>query len=305
VIRVLQAPPFATVQDLGRVGWRHAAVPPSGAMDPESLRTANALIGNEPDAAAVEWGIGAGRLEFQRDMELALAGASFAVSIGRSRKGEGRMGPPESLERALPMRTGDVLAIEPATRGAWLYFAVPGGIDVPPVLGSRSTYLPGRFGGMDGRLIRTGDLLEAAALRACPPRRPARPAAHAPVPPIDATIDAPIRVAAGPDRAILSDDAWTRFVSAEWIVSRAVNRAGYRLEGPAIHFPVPAGLPSAPVCPGVVQLPPGGQPIVLMPDGPTVGGYPRIAVVCADLGRLAQHRPGERITFREVAAPDT
>ncbi len=299
MIRVLHAPPFATVQDLGRVGWRHAAVPPSGAMDPASLRTANALIGNEPDAAAVEWGIGAGRLEFQRDMEVALAGASFAASIGRSGVGEGRIGPPESLNRALSMRAGDVLAIEPAGRGAWLYLAIPGGIDVPLVLGSRSTYLPGQFGGMDGRLIRTGDVLEAAALPAFPPARlPARTADDPPAPPF-----APIRLAAGPDRAMLSDEAWTRFLSAEWIVSRAVNRAGYRLEGRAIHFPAPAGLPSAPVCPGVVQLPPGGQPIVLMPDGPTVGGYPRIAVVGEDLGRLAQHRPGERFTFREVAAP--
>ena len=300
MIRVLQAPPFATVQDLGRVGWRHAAVPPSGAMDPASLRTANALIGNEPGAAAVEWGIGAGRLEFQRDMEVALGGASFAVRMVRSRAGAGGIESPKALERALSMQAGDVLAIEPVGRGAWLYLALAGGIDVPLVLGSRSTYLPGRFGGMDGRLIRTGDMLETASLPACPAAGlPARTADDPPAPPSDA----PIRLAAGPDRAMVSDDAWTRFLSAEWIVSRAVNRAGYRLEGPATRFAVPEALPSAPVCPGVVQLPPSGQPIVLMPDGPTVGGYPRIAVVCEDLGRLAQHRPGEKITFREVGLP--
>ncbi|MGH7518497.1 MAG: biotin-dependent carboxyltransferase family protein [Gemmatimonadales bacterium] len=300
MIHVLQAPPFATVQDLGRVGWRHAAVPPSGAMDPVSLRTANAMIGNEPGAAAVEWGIGAGRLEFQRDMEVALAGASFAVTMVRSRAGAGGIGPPKVLERALSMHAGDVLAIQPVGRGAWLYLALAGGIDVPLVLGSRSTYLPGRFGGMDGRLIRTGDVLKAASLPACPPAGlPGRRADDPPAPPSDA----PIRVAAGPDRALLSDEAWVRFIAAAWTVSHSVSRAGYRLEGPATRFAAPEALPSAPVCPGVVQLPPGGQPIVLMPDGPTVGGYPRIAVVCEDLGRLAQHRPGEKITFREVGLP--
>lgn len=269
MITVLRAPPFATVQDLGRFGHRGSAVPPSGAMDPDALARANIAVGNDPGAAAIEWGIGAGQLGLSPGLAVSLAGAD-----------------------AIARREGDVLTIEELRSGAWTYIAVRGGIDVPEVLGSRSTYLAGGFGGFEGRLLRTGDVLyerkerQERAERREQFRRSSRSSRST------------ISIVAGPDRAMLSDAEWERFVAAEWTVSRAVSRAGYRLEGRAVSIDVPDDLPSAPVCPGTIQLPPGGQPIVLMPDGPTVGGYPRIAVVVSrELGELAQRRPGEAVRW--------
>jgi len=268
VITVLKAPPFATVQDAGRFGHRSSAVPPSGAMDREALARANLAVGNEPGAAAIEWGIGAGRLGLGPGVEIAIAGASVAAR-----------------------READLLTIEQVRSGAWAYIAVQGGVDVPEVLGSRSTYLPGGFGGVEGRLLKTGDVLRTGAGGK---RREKAEIELAP----SAELHLPVEIVTGPDRAMLSDESWQRFLTAEWTVTHAVSRAGYRLDGPALPFEPPEDLPSAPVCPGTIQLPPGGQPIVLMPDGPTVGGYPRIAVVLSrSLGRLAQRRPGESVRF--------
>jgi biotin-dependent carboxylase-like uncharacterized protein len=268
VITVIKAPPFATVQDLGRFGYRSSAVPPSGAMDPEALTHANRQVGNHPGAAAVEWGIGAGRLRLSRGVEFAIAGAD-----------------------TIAYREGEELIIDGFRAGAWAYLAVRGGVDVPEVLGSRSTYLPGRFGGFGGRQLRAGDVLNIGAQR--------NDHGGSEWPPVPAAGGAgPVTVVPGPDRWMLDDAGWEEFLATEWIVSRAVSRMGYRLEGPALRVEPPADAPSAPLCPGTVQLPAGGRPIVLMPDGPTVGGYPRVAVVLSgELGRLAQRRPGERVRF--------
>jgi biotin-dependent carboxylase-like uncharacterized protein len=268
MITVLRAPPFASVQDLGRVGHRAVAVPVSGAMDPAALGRANALAGNEAGLAALEWGIGTGELRLAPGIGIGVAGADASVR-----------------------REGDVLSVVDFSSGAWLYIAVRGGIDVPIVLGSRSTYLAGCFGGFEGRLLRTGDVLRAGTGGSR-----TRPA---PGPPPPSTSDpGAFEIVPGPDRDFLEDRAWQQFLETRWTVSRAVSRAGYRLDGPALAVEAPADLPSAPVCPGTVQLPPGGRPIVLMPDGPTVGGYPTIAVVVSeDLGRLAQRRPGEPVRF--------
>ncbi len=271
MITVLRAPPFATVQDLGRFGYRGSGVPPAGAMDPAALVRANALAGNDAGLAAIEWGIGAGQLRLAPGLDIGMAGAD-----------------------PVARREGDILTIEGIQGGAWLYIAVRGGIDVPEVLGSRSTYLPGGFGGVEGRVLRSGDVLKRGE-----GGRGRERAGEGGSRREQAGAGVPIGIVPGPDRAMLGDDAWAQFLAAEWTVSRAVSRAGYRLEGPALPVESPDDLPSAPVCPGTVQLPPGGQPIALMPDGPTVGGYPRIAVVVSSaLGRLAQRRPGEPVRFR-------
>jgi biotin-dependent carboxylase-like uncharacterized protein len=268
MITLLKAPPFATVQDLGRYGYRGSAVPPSGAMDPAALARANLAAGNPPAAAAIEWGIGAGRVTLSPGLTVALAGAD-----------------------AVARREGDVLAIEELRSGAWLYLAVGGGVDVPEVLGSRSTFLPGRFGGLEGRLLQSGDVLGGGGGGGGGPG-----GGEEPPPPID--VRRAIEIVPGPERAMLTTEVWNQFLAADWTVSRAVSRAGYRLDGPALPLDLPDDLPSAPVCPGTIQLPPGGRPIVLMPDGPTVGGYPRIAVILREaLGRLAQRRPGESLRF--------
>ncbi|HET8623910.1 MAG TPA: biotin-dependent carboxyltransferase family protein [Gemmatimonadales bacterium] len=268
MITVVRAPPFATVQDLGRYGHRAAAVPVSGAMDPVSLARANGLVGNEPGLAAVEWGIGAGSLRLAPNTVVGWAGADVSIR-----------------------REGDMLTVTAFRSGAWLYIAAQGGIDVPVVLGSRSTYLPGSFGGLEGRLLRAGDRLPTG--RANVGRADRDTVTQAPTFGASA-----FEIVPGPDRHLLHDRVWKEFLETEWTVSRAVSRAGYCLDGPVLAFEASADLPSAPVCPGAVQVPPGGRPIVLMPDGPTVGGYPRIAVVVSgELSRLAQRRPGEPVRF--------
>jgi biotin-dependent carboxylase-like uncharacterized protein len=287
MITVLEAPAFATVQDLGRPGFLHAAVPRAGALDPLALAAANLLVGNERDAGAIEWGLSRGEVRFERDCAVALCGARAIGTLG---------GLPLATGRALRARAGDRLRIERLEAGAWLYLAVSGGVDVPPVLGSRATYLPARFGGHEGRLLRAGDRLplgrtETTVAPGPEPGEELRTAGN---------LD-PIAIVSGPDRALLPGAAWDWLLRTEFRVSRAVSRMGYRLEAPPPELPLPGDRPSAPACPGTVQLPPGGEAIVLMADGPTVGGYLRIAVVSStDLGRLAQRRPGEPVRFGAI-----
>ncbi len=287
MITILRAPPFATVQDLGRAGYLAAAVPRAGALDPFALALANLLVGNPPAAAAIEWGLAGGEVRFDRDAAVALSGATARATLAAR---------PVAAGRALTAAAGDVLRIERIEDGAWLYVALSGGIDVPAVLGSRATYLPGRFGGLEGRLLRSGDQLPLGS-------SDARMASRKAAPPELLASDkrAPIGVLPGPDLGLLPAPGWRWLLDTEFRVSRAVSRMGYRLEGPAPPLPLPGDLPSVPACIGTIQLPPGGEPIVLMPDGPTVGGYPRIgAVATADLGRLAQRCPGEGVRFEPI-----
>jgi biotin-dependent carboxylase-like uncharacterized protein len=198
---------------------------------------------------------------------------------------------------ALVAEAGAVLRVARPTSGAWYYVCIGGGIAVPPVLGSRSTCLPARFGGHEGRLIRKGDVLPCGAVSAA-----ALSADRAALAALQPPASEPIAVVPGPAHGQLRPGEWDRFLGSEFRLSASVSRIGYRLEGPQFAIDAPADLPSAPACPGAVQLPPGGTPIVLFNDGPTVGGYPIIAVVAsAHLGRLAQRQPGSPVRFAEVS----
>ncbi len=288
MIRVLVAPPFATIQDQGRVGHRAIAVPPSGAMDPLALAVGNALVGNPAGAAALEFALGAAELRFERRTLVAVTGARADVLVGQR---------PATGGTTLVAETGDILRIARPSRGAWVYVCIGGGIAVPLVLGSRSTCLPARFGGLDGRVVRKGDALPCALT----PKVAPAPGTRAPGALTAAHANEPIAIVPGPARDRLKAGEWARLLATEFRLSASVSRAGYRLEGPVLAIDAPADLPSTPACPGAVQLPPGGTPIVLMNDGPTVGGYPIVGVVASvHLGRLAQRRPGEPVRFREV-----
>ena len=295
-LRVLAAPPFATIQDLGRPGWRHLGIPAGGAMDRWALQAANVLAGNAAGAAALEWSVGGGLVRFERDLTIALAGADCLATL------DGR---PVAAWMPLRVRAGDRLALGAPRRGRFLYLAVAGGLAVPPVLGSAATYLPAAFGGVAGRRLRDGDLLAAGpspdgeAGGACPPElRVAIAGWHDGRP-----HDEPVRVVAGPQAALLDDAGWARLLGPGLAVSMTSDRSGYRLRGVAVPPSADAAeRPSEPGCPGALQLPPDGEPIVLMADAPTVGGYPKPAVVCAaDLGRLAQHAPGDPVRLALVS----
>ncbi len=289
-LRVLAAGPLTTVQDLGRNGWRHVGVARGGGLDPHAVAVANCLVGNAEAAAVLEITVHGPSLQLLQPTRLAICGAQVAA---RFEDESGESSPVPGGRRVdLPPGTLRLGAIRGGLRG-WMAFA--GGIDVPVVLGSRSTDLGGGFGGHEGRALRRGDRLSLLGQS-----RP-RPGGTATTTPwwVDAgdhDPDAPVRFVAS------GHPAAARFAAAQWHVDPHSNRQGLRLQGNGIPV-AGTDLLSAAVAPGTLQLPPDGQPIVLLADAQTVGGYPRLGyVIAADLPRLAQARPGTALRFQAVAA---
>ncbi|MFN2635744.1 MAG: biotin-dependent carboxyltransferase family protein [Gemmatimonadaceae bacterium] len=284
MISVTQAPPYLTVQDDGRPHSRHVGVPRGGAMDTFALRAGNALVGNAIRAAALEWALGGGSLRFETGCAFALSGATANAKLA------GRTVEPWTATEAV---SGDVLEVGAIAPGRFLYVAVAGGIDVPVLLGSRATYLPGKFGGHEGRSLRKGDRLvclqEISGGRTKKLRLPPDllPRYRVGV----------VHIIRGPQADLFDREAWDTLLGAEYRISASSDRTGYRLDG----HPVPntgRSLPSEPGCAGAIQIPGDGNPIVLMADAPTIGGYPKIAVVSeADLPIIAQCAPGDSIRF--------
>jgi antagonist of KipI len=307
-LRTVRPGALATVQDLGRRGLQHLGIVAGGAMDPVALRIANALVGNAAGAAALEIALSGPELLVGRDALVALYGARFAADADG-------VALPQS--RPVLVRAGTRLRIGRATAGSFGYLAVAGGLDVPPVLGSRSTYLAGGFGGWRGRpLERDAELAfapEAEALaaarfaRAARRRRPIRAGRCETVawfvPP--ATLpehEAPVvRALSGRHADAFQDAARSAFYAERWQVAPDSNRMGYRLRGPRLALAAPLEILSQATCLGTVQVPPAGQPIVLMADHQTTGGYPKIAeVIAADMPMLAQLAPGAGLRFAPV-----
>jgi biotin-dependent carboxylase-like uncharacterized protein len=193
-------------------------------------------------------------------------------------------------------RAGDELTVEQLTAGRFLYLAFSGGIDIPQVLGSRSTYLPGRFGGYNGRMITGRDILSMG------PHPASTPLEGFTCPPelLPRYESAAVRITRGPHADLFDEAAWRTLTETEFAISTASDRTGYKLKGAAVSHAA-GNLPSDPSCQGAIQIPGDGTPIVLMADAPTVGGYPKIATVAeADLPILAQRSPGEVVRFQLV-----
>lgn len=292
MIEVLALPPLATVQDLGRTGYWAQGLGRAGAMDPVAHRLANLMLGNDPAAATLEIPMTPGRFAFAARMAFALAGADCGATL------DGR---PLPLLFAGIADKGAVLDLGPMRSGARVFLALPGGIDVPEVLGSRSTQLREAFGGFDGRVLRPGDRLS--------PLSEVTPA----LPEHGLSLDCPaLSPAAGPIdlRALPSAEhdefdaaAQAAFWAADWQVTPQSNRQGYRLQGPGLNRASERELRSHGIVPGIVQVPGGGQPIIQLADSATMGGYAKIAAVIeADLWRLGQARPGDVLRFRRTDA---
>jgi biotin-dependent carboxylase-like uncharacterized protein len=243
-------------------------------MDLATLDTLNALLGNDRSCAAIEWALTAGEIEFTDAATFAVGGAHGDLSLAGREIGEWR---------AYDAHAGEVLAVGAPKVGRFRYIVFSGGIECAPVLGSRSTYVPGGFGGLEGRRLRSGDSFAAGGRTR---RHQVSDALPASLRPADATDIRFIPRSEG-------------IADGEWTVSRASDRTGYRLE--TTREMTGGTVTSEPVCPGTIQLPPGGEAIVLMADAPTVGGY-HIAggVISADLGALAQRAPAETIRLLPV-----
>ena len=284
VLEIIDPGLLLSVQDGGRAGLAGEGVTSGGAADRHSLAVANALVGNPPDAAALEATLLGPTVRALARVTIGLAG-TMAGSVAGS--GE-RVEPGATVT----LRAGDTLTLDAAT-GARGYLAVPGGVDVPLVLRSRSTALGAGFGGLDGRALRAGDRMATTCEAVAPPTR--WPGAPAP-PAVSAR--SPLRVLPGPHAALLGADAVDAFLAATWTVSRTSDRMGLRLDGDAIPGAPPAELASHGVVAGTVQLPPDRRPIVLLVDHQPTGGYPVIAVVITgDLDRLGQLAPGASVRF--------
>jgi antagonist of KipI len=296
-VRVLRPGILMTVQDQGRHGWQHVGLCPGGAMDPVSLTLGNAMVGNAADAAALELTVLGPELVFEADTLVAISGAEFDASI--------------PLNRPVLVEAGTRVAIGRATRGARAYLTFAGGIAVAPVLGSRSTFLAGRFGGIEGRALRRGDAIPLAAeAEALSKERFARlknrsgNSVRWSAPPFTAPDREPIvlHVVEGQHFASFDPAAQRAFLDTIWRVAPESNRMGFRLAGAPLAQGGTAAprdeILSGPTCLGSVQVPANGTPIALMADHQTTGGYPRIAeIASADVPRLAQLAPGGSLHF--------
>ncbi|KVE33311.1 biotin-dependent carboxyltransferase family protein [Burkholderia sp. TSV86] len=312
-IEVLRAGPLSSVQDLGRRGYRHLGVAQSGALDTLALEVGNRLVGNRPEAAAIEITLGPASFRFPRATRIAITGTEFGATL------DGR---PVYSWWSVPVAAGQTLTLPAAKRGMRGYLCVMGGIDVLPMLGSRSTDLASHFGGLGGRALRDGDRLPTGAP---PPDAPGCVAPGAPEFGLKAPawcsfarVDTarrhkhahaswamPVRVLPGPQYASFTPTAQQAFWDDEWIVTPSSNRMGYRLAGTALARDGRDDLLSHAVLPGTIQVPGNGQPIVLMNDAQTTGGYPRIgSVIRADLWKLAQARLNLPIRFVRVTADE-
>jgi KipI family sensor histidine kinase inhibitor len=278
---------LTTVQDLGRTGYRRFGLPGAGAIDPLALKLTNRLIGNPPGAAGLECTFPGPRLRAARPLTLAIGGADFSPARNGRRVG---------MWSALRLDAGDLLTFEAPRAGRWAYVALPGGIDVPDIMDSRATYLGARLGGYAGRRLERGDRI--GCLRIAAPSSLRLPERHRP--PVGGSAD--VRIVLGPQQDYFTDEAVATLLGQPYFVNLESNRVGYRLDGPRLGYRAPVDLLSDGMLPGAVQVPSGGQPIVIMPDGPTTGGYPKIGgIVQPDLRRIAQAQRGEAIRFRAMA----
>ena len=296
---------LTTTQDLGRYGFRRFGVPRSGVLHPDLARLANALAGNGENEPVLEFFLSGPSLRLESgSVRLTLAG-DFRIELTRNRR--------KSVLRSwrtITLEQGDLLQIGPVRTGKAGYLAVSGGLDLKPVLGSCSTYLRGGFGGVDGNRLLPG--MQLPVRRPQPlsepeyylPHPPGRESFGAQDPGADPEQAIPIRVILGPQDDYFTDSSIASFLSGDYTVSRESDRMGSRLEGPTLthRSDRQPEIVSDGIVPGAIQVPGNGAPIVLLADGPTVGGYPKIATVASvDLARFAVLVPGRRVCFRAIS----
>jgi biotin-dependent carboxylase-like uncharacterized protein len=296
-LRVLTPGLLTTIQDLGRPGHQSLGIPVGGALDSIGLRAANVLVGNPPGMGAIEVAyVGPTLVVEAPEVRLSFAGAAADIEILPHMKA--LSGKRIDGMRSIRLRRGEVVRIGALSGGAVLYVGVEGGFDIEPVLGSVSTYIRGSIGGWQGRALLPGDRLplrfseaseaddrEFVGLDLSPPDR--------------------FRVIVGPQDDYFSDAAMAAFFDAEYEIGAGADRMGMRLVGPRLEHCKPLNFTSDGIAPGSIQVPGNGQPIVLLADRQTVGGYPKIAtVISADLPALGRMPTGATIRFAPVTVAE-
>ncbi|MCU1259488.1 MAG: hypothetical protein JWO80_2373 [Bryobacterales bacterium] len=283
-IRVESPGLFTTVQDLGRPGFGPIGVSASGACDPIALRVGNLLLGNTENAAGLEMTLQGGRYLFPEGAMISLGGSDFGATVD---------GSPVPVWVPREVMPGQVLTVGRSQSGARAYLCVRGGVAVPLVLGSASTHILSGLGGLEGRPLRKGDVLPIGPEPERPPRRGVRESAAAELGPRKM-----LRVTDGPQTDWFADSTISDFYASTYTVTPEANRMGLRLEGKALASGVSGDMMTEGVSLGCIQVPSGGQPVILFVEQQTTGGYPKIAnVIAADLPSVGQLKPGDQIRF--------
>lgn len=291
--KILDPGLLTTVQDRGRYGYQRYGVPVSGAMDQFALRMANLMVGNGQNAAALETTVQGPKIEFHTSTWIAVTGADISPEVD---------GQPVQMWESLEIKEGSVLEFGDLRDGMRAYIAVRGGIDVPVVMGSRSTYLKGSFGGLEGRAFKAGDILSTLSAdpdTALPKRLPKNYTA-----PVYGGIHR-LRVVIGPQDHAFDPNALSKFLTARYRVHPDSDRMGYMLDGSKIEHREGADIVSDGNPNGAVQIHGDGIPRILLADRGTTGGYTKIAtVISVDLSGLAQALPGQSVSFRQVTVEE-
>ncbi len=286
--RILNPGLFTTVQDLGRWGFQQYGMPVSGAMDTYSLRLANLLVGNNMNDACLEVTFLPPEFEIISDTIMAVAGGESQILINDNI---------EDFYSSHYLKKGDIVKINPITKGCRLYIAFAGGIDVPVVMNSRSTYIRAKVGGFKGRALQTGDEVFTLPSKLKFKQRKVHPNLL-----LNYDVEQNIRVIAGSETNDFSQEGIQTFLNSTYTISNQSDRMGYRLEGPIIEHKQSADIISAGICNGAIQVPGDGRPIIMLADRQTVGGYTKIAnVISADLPILGQLRPNDKVNFIQIS----
>ena len=289
IATVIKPGPQTTVQDAGRMGARHLGVPQSGAADRISFALANAVVGNDWSAPALECPLGGISLKFAAPCAFAIGGADMHATLSDA---------PVASYETCTAKPGDLLDMKHATTGARIYIAFSGGVASNEFLGSAATHIPAQLGGINGRALKAGDIIARHGGWNSPIDIPAdlRPTlGH----------DWFLRATPGPDADAFDPKTQRRFFTTMFTADQRADRMGIRLSGSEIVPAQPSPMKSSAVFPGTVQCPPDGAPFLLLADAQTLGGYRRIAqIIDADLHLSGQIRPGDRIWFQKVSPED-
>ncbi|MEF3331012.1 biotin-dependent carboxyltransferase family protein [Oceanobacillus oncorhynchi] len=289
ILEVMKPGLSTSIQDTGRIGYQKYGIPTAGAMDTFAHRIANLLVGNPEEAATLEIMLMGPRLKFLQDAVIAVGGADLSAAVD---------GEPVCPWKSFRVYTGQILSFGKPVHGTYAYLAVSGGFYAETVMGSKSTYAQANLGGIEGRILQKGDRLSAED-KNLKSIRAGRYLKKTDIPNYEQ--HRPIRVITGPDISAFSDTIYQQFLQESYRITEQSNRMGYRLEGKALSHVDKADIISDAVLPGTIQVPANGQPIVLLADRQTTGGYARIAtVIAADIPQLVQKKIGAKVRFLSV-----
>jgi len=287
VFHVLKPGLFTTVQDLGRYGYLKYGIPISGSMDTFSLVAANVLVANNSNDACLEITLFGPELQALTRTQIAITGGNISPKIN---------GQNVPTWQTLEVQEGDVITFGKVENGCRAYLSIRGGINTPLVLGSRATYVRGGFGGINGRQLKTGDIIEGFDTS---PLKVEYSMPEDLVPQFTGQFK--VHVILGPQADMLTEGGINTFFSSPYKVTLEADRMGYRLEGAIIEHKAKADIISDALLPGAIQVPKNGKPIIIMRDAQTTGGYPKIAVtIIPDVSLLGQAKPNDIIEFSKI-----